>query len=84
MCVCVCVCPSQAIPRKLIVIIKFGTVTASVMTMHRVLIILTLIFIQGHTDITLNVRLFPFSSNTDHVCCEDSPTKGLYNLFVVR
>ena len=22
-----------------------------------------------------------FSSNADHVCCTDSPTKGLYNLF---
>ena len=32
------------------VIIKLGTVTASDMRMHRVLIILTLTFIQGHTD----------------------------------
>ena len=31
--------------------IKFGTVTASVMIMHQVLIILTLTFIQGHTDL---------------------------------
>ena len=32
-------------------IIKLGMVTASVMRMHQVLIILTLTFIQGHTDL---------------------------------
>ena len=31
--------------------IKFDTVTASVREMHQVLIILTLTFIQGHTDL---------------------------------
>ena len=25
-----------------------------------------------------------FSSNAHHVCCEDSPTKGLHNLFLFR
>ena len=66
------------------VIIKFGTVTASDMIMHQVLFILTLTFIQGHTDI-LHVQLFQkVSSNADdHVCCEDGPTKDLYNLFLV-
>ena len=38
-------------------IINFGTVTASDMRMHHVLIILTLIFIQGQ-QIVLNVQLF--------------------------
>ena len=48
-CVCVCVCvtvcvhacmyPSQAIPRKrLVIIVKLGTVTASDMIMHHVLL----------------------------------------------
>ena len=31
----------------------------------------------------INVRL-NFSSNAHQVCCEDSPTKELYNLFLVR
>ena len=44
--VCVCVCPSFEV-----IIIKLGTVTASDMRMHQVLIILTLTFIQGHTDL---------------------------------
>ena len=60
-CVCVrlCVCPLQAIPRKLcdssetieVINIKLGMVTASVIVMHHVLIILTLTFIQGQTDL---------------------------------
>ena len=60
--VCVCVCvslasdPSETIK---VIIIKFGTVTASDMIMHHV-------------------------CNAHHVYCEDSPTKGLYNLFFVR
>ena len=33
-----------------ILIVKLGTVTASDVRMHHVLIILTLTFIQGHTD----------------------------------
>ena len=33
-----------------VIIIKLGSVTASDMGMHRVFIILTLTFIQGHTD----------------------------------
>ena len=57
MCVCVCACmracacPSQVIPRKLEIIVKLGTVTASGMRMRHVLIILTLTFIQGHADL---------------------------------
>ena len=47
--VCLCVFPSQAIPRKLVIIVKLGTVTASGMRMHHVLIILILTFVQGHT-----------------------------------
>ena len=51
-----CVYPLQTIPRKLLkssVIIKLGTVTASDMVMHHVFIILTLTFVQGHTDLLL-------------------------------
>ena len=53
-CVCLCVCPSQAIPQKLLklIIIKLGTVTASDMRMHHVLVVLNLTFIQGHTDLS--------------------------------
>ena len=48
-----CVCSSQAIRRQIIevIIIKLGTITASDMRVHHVLIILTLIFTQGHTDL---------------------------------
>ena len=57
--VCACmrvhvyVCPSQAIPQKLskVIIIKLGMVTSSDMRMHRMLIILTSTFIQGHTNL---------------------------------
>ena len=46
-----CMCPLQAIPQKmLVIIVKLGTVTSN-MGMHHVLIILTLTFIQGHTDL---------------------------------
>ena len=37
-----------------VIIIKFGTVTASDMRMHHMLIILTLTFIPGHTDLILH------------------------------
>ena len=33
-----------------VIVVKLGTVTASDMGMHHMLITLTLIFIQGHTD----------------------------------
>ena len=33
-----------------VIIVKLGTVSASDMRMHRVLVIVTLTFIQGHTD----------------------------------
>ena len=56
MCVCVCVhaCPSLASNSSetiQVIIIKLGTETASDMLMHHVLIILTLTFIRGHTDL---------------------------------
>ena len=52
LCVCVCVCPSQAIHRTLLVIItKLGTVTASDILMHHVLIVLTLTVIRVQTDL---------------------------------
>ena len=55
LCVCVYVCPSETIKVN---IIKLGAVTTSDMRMHHVLIILTLTFNQGHTDLILNVRKF--------------------------
>ena len=58
LCVCVCVClsvfvslASDSSETVEVIIIKFGTVTASDMTMHHVLIILPLAFIQGLTDL---------------------------------
>ena len=67
--------------------IKLGTVTASGMRMHRVLIILTLTFIQGHkcvSNLTMKIiNVFDYfrqySSNAHQVCCEDSRTEGLYD-----
>ena len=48
MCVCVCVTlASDSSETVEVVIVKLGTVTASVTRMHHVLIILTLTFIQG-------------------------------------
>ena len=50
-----CVCVS--VPRKRfedtleVIIIKHGTLTASGMRLHLVLIIVTLTFIEGHTDL---------------------------------
>ena len=63
-----------------VIIIKIGTITASYMLMHHVLIILTLTFIQGHTDlnhehnkcsiISEAVQAIPIKCG-----CEDSLTK---------
>ena len=59
-CVCVCVsaCPSQAIPQKLfqVIIIKFGTVTASGIILHHVLNILTLTFIRQYPFSRISAR----------------------------
>ena len=51
-----CLCVYVAVPYKRFLgnydkIIKLGTVTASDMRMHLMLIILTLTFIQGHTEL---------------------------------
>ena len=84
MCVYLCVCPlasdySQTIE---VIIINLGMVTALDMTTHRVLIILTLTFIQGHTYLKHEDNKIDYfknvSSNAHQVCCEDCPTKGLY------
>ena len=58
----VCVCPLQAIPWKHIevVIIKLGTVTASDMRIHHGLSILTMTFIQGHTDLNHEKNIICF------------------------
>ena len=68
-CVCVCVCvscvracvslASDSSDTIKVIISKLARVTASDMKMlHVLLILLTLTFIQGHTHIILNVRLF--------------------------
>ena len=64
--------------------IKVDTVTASVTRMHHVLIIiLSLTFIQGHTDLNHenDSQMLDYcricSSNAHQVGCEDSPTKGV-------
>ena len=49
-----CVCVSLAsdfLETDEVIIIKLGTVSASDMLMHHVLIILTMTLIQGHTDL---------------------------------
>ena len=78
-CVYVCVrpsvFPSPAISKTSEVIaIKFDTVTASVTRMHHVLIILTLTFIQGHTDLLHENNQYSIISETVQampikVCC---------------
>ena len=50
-CLCVCVSlASYSSETVEVIIINLGTVTASDMRMHQVSVILTLTFIQGHTD----------------------------------
>ena len=54
--VCVSVCVSLASDFSEtveVIVVKLGTLTASDMKMHHVLIILTLTFIQGHTDLNV-------------------------------
>ena len=50
MCVCLSLASGSSETVK-VIIIKLGTVKASYMRLHHVLIILTLTFIQGHTDL---------------------------------
>ena len=50
LCVCMSLASDSSETIK-IIIIKLGTVTASAMRMHHVLILLTLTFIQSHTDL---------------------------------
>ena len=47
--------------------------------MHRVLIILTLTFIQVHTDLNQEDNKCLIISETIQVCCENCLTKGLYD-----
>ena len=62
--VCLCVClplASDSAETINVIIIKLGMVTTSDMIMHCVLVILTLTFVQGHTDLNHennNVPLF--------------------------
>ena len=56
MCVCVCLCVCMSCSSDFwevvveVIIIQLGTVTASDMRMHHMLIMLTATFIQSHTD----------------------------------
>ena len=81
MCVCVCVSLANDSLETVEVIVKHGMATASDMGMHHMLIILTLTFIQGRTDLNHeNNKCFRNCSSTAHqVCCEDSLTKGQYD-----
>ena len=52
---------SDSLETVKVIIIKLGMVTASDMLMHHILVVLTLTFIQGHTDVNyeiITVRLF--------------------------
>ena len=51
MCVCVCMCVRACVCTVQVTFVKLGMVTASDKGLHQVLIILTLSFIQGHTDL---------------------------------
>ena len=81
MCVCLFLANDSSETIR-VIIIKLDTVTASDTSMHRVLIILTLTFIQGHTDInhennTCLIIQSETSNNVHQSCCEDSRTKRL-------
>ena len=53
MCVCICLSLASGSSETIkVIIIKFGRVAASDMSMHHVLIILTLTFIHGHRDVS--------------------------------
>ena len=86
--VCVCVSLASDSSKTIEVIIKLGTATGSDMGLHHVLIILTVTFIQGHTDFNLeNKKCLIISetvSNPHQICSKHSQTKGLHNLFLVR
>ena len=78
-CVCVFVCVSltnDSSETVEVIIINLGTVAASDMRLHHVLIILTLTLIQGHTDQNHenNKCLIIQKLNAHQVCCEDSLT----------
>ena len=92
-CVCVCVCvrvcvcvsiSSDSSETVQVIIVTFGTVAASVLKIHHVIITLTLTFIQGHTvrnhenNACLIISATIYSGNTHEACCADSPTKRLY------
>ena len=79
MSVCLCVYPSQAIPCETVevIIIKLGTVTSSDLLMHYMLIILTLTFIQfqGHTDLNQENNKCLIISETIQVIPIEFPVK---------
>ena len=56
-CVCVSVLASDSSETVEVTTIKLGTVTATDMRMHHVLM-LTLTFIQGHTDLNHGQKMF--------------------------
>ena len=65
-----------------VIFIKFGMLTASDMRLHHILIIFTLTFKVTHLYYETNKMFdyfWTYSSNTHHVCCEDSPIHGLYD-----
>ena len=70
------------------IIIKLDTVTAADMRMHQVLIILTTIFMQGHTDLNGENTIVDYFRNCSSIAhpvrCEDSPTKCVYIMLLVR
>ena len=57
-----------SVPHRWFLIIKLGTMTASDMIMHHVLITLTLTFIQGHTDLNHENNKCLISENVQANC----------------
>ena len=81
MCVCMCLSLASDSSETIeVTIIKLGTVTASEIRMHHVLIMLTLTF-QGHTYLNRENKCFDYfrncSSNPHQISCQDSLSKGL-------
>ena len=64
MSVCLSLASDSSETVEVTIIIKLGTVTASDMKMHHMLIILTLAFVQGHTDLDHESNKYSMISET--------------------
>ena len=64
---CVLTLASDSLETIEVIIVKLGTVTASGVKMRHMLIMLTLTFIQGHTNLIKKIYIFYYFSNVQAV-----------------